>query len=452
QGLGRPAPTQFFCDRWQLHLPVCLLFFVKPACEVQGGHVLERQFHRHSGGRGLIHGKDHLQRPAAGLSVDIRGPVMDDGVHHIRVNGGMAVAVDIAGGLLKPLQGCVLLPLVGKLPDVDVIGGGTADLHRSRLTEEIQRLFQVFGVDVGGALDGADGAVGEFHHRHAHVLTFQIVMELLSRLGIDLHHIIPHHPAQKIHAMDALVHHAASVLGPSAAPGGLVVIALVPVPAHMDGAVGELAEPALLQGLPGGLDRRIEPVLVAGAHLDMVGLGSLHNGVGIRHGHGHGLFDDDVDAVGDAVEGDLRVDSALRGNGRQSGLLRLDHLPIVGIAADGSVLLQAVLGQEGLHGLRLDVAHSGQFQVVVQHGFDVVDGDPAAADEHVFHVDGPLLFLENFLVQGQKLFFLHAPVEFFPHGLTAILSHLPGLLRMIQQIPDSGGDLLHVLRVHTDAA
>ena len=28
QGLGRPAPTQFFCDRWQLHLPVCLLFFV----------------------------------------------------------------------------------------------------------------------------------------------------------------------------------------------------------------------------------------------------------------------------------------------------------------------------------------------------------------------------------------------------------------------------------------
>ncbi|CAN4039727.1 D-alanyl-D-alanine carboxypeptidase, partial [Dysosmobacter welbionis] len=134
QGLGRPAPTQFFCDRWQLHLPVCLLFFVKPACEVQGGHVLERQFHRHSGGRGLIHGKDHLQRPAAGLSVDIRGPVMDDGVHHIRVNGGMAVAVDIAGGLLKPLQGCVLLPLVGKLPDVDVIGGGTADLHRSRLT------------------------------------------------------------------------------------------------------------------------------------------------------------------------------------------------------------------------------------------------------------------------------------------------------------------------------
>ncbi|CAN3995333.1 hypothetical protein GMJFJA_GMJFJA_10040, partial [Dysosmobacter welbionis] len=94
----------------------------------------------------------------------------------------------------------------------------------------------------------------------------------MSRLGIDLHHIIPHHPAQKIHAMDALVHHAASVLGPSAAPGGLVVIALVPVPAHMDGAVGELAEPALLQGLPGGLDRRIEPVLVAGAHLDMVGL------------------------------------------------------------------------------------------------------------------------------------------------------------------------------------
>ena len=31
-------------------------------------------------------------------------------------------------------------------------------------------------------------------------------------------------------------------------------------------------------------------------------------------------------------------------------------------------------------------------------------------------------------------------------------AHLPGLLRMIQQIPDSGGDLLHVLRVHTDAA
>lgn len=53
-----------------------------------------------SRGRGLIHGQDHLQGSAAGLRIDIRRPVLGDGVHRVRVDQGVAIAVDIAGGFL----------------------------------------------------------------------------------------------------------------------------------------------------------------------------------------------------------------------------------------------------------------------------------------------------------------------------------------------------------------
>ena len=96
-------------------------------------------------------------------------------------------------------------------------------------------------------------------------LALQIVVELLGGLRMSLLHLVSHHPAQQIHTVDALVHHAPAVLGPGAAPGSLVVIALVPVPAHMDRPVGELAEAALLQCLPGSLHCRVEAVLMAGA-------------------------------------------------------------------------------------------------------------------------------------------------------------------------------------------
>ena len=123
---------------------------------------------------------------------------------------------------------------------------------------------------------GGNGAVFKGHHGHAHILTFQIVMELPAGLGVDASHLPAHHPAEQINAMDTLVHQAPAVLGPGAPPGRLIVIVLVPVPPHMDGPVGELAETPLFQGLSGGLNGVVEAVLVAGRNLDALFLGLLY--------------------------------------------------------------------------------------------------------------------------------------------------------------------------------
>ena len=186
--------------------------------------------------------------------------------------------------------------------------------------------------------------------------------------------------------MDALIHQAAAVLGPSAPPLGLIVIAAVTVPAHMDGAVGQAAETAALQSPAQLLHRHIEAVLMARGHLHALLGAAADDLLGVVHGHGHGLLDDDVDAVVDAVEGDLRVDTALGGDAGQGDVILGDHLLVVGVALDGGVVLQVVPGQQSLHLLRQHVAHGDDLQLVVDGGLHVVDRDTAAADQCVFHL------------------------------------------------------------------
>ena len=185
--------------------------------------------------------------------------------------------------------------------------------------------------------------------------------------------------------MDALIHQAAAVLGPGAPPGGLVVVAVVPVPADMDGAVGNLAEAAGLQRLTHLLNGHIEAVLVAGGHLHMLFLTAANDLLGVVHVHSHGLFDNDIDTVVDAVEGDLGVDAALGGDGRQGDVVFRQHLFIVGVALDGGVVLQVIFGQQRLHFLRQNIAHGDDLQLIVDGGLHVIHGDAAAADECVFH-------------------------------------------------------------------
>ena len=210
-------------------------------------------------------------------------------------------------------------------------------------------------------------------------------MELLLGDAVDFFHLVAHHPAQQVDAVDALIHQAAAVLGPGAPPGGLVIVAVVPVPADMDGAVGNLAEAARLQGLTHLLNGHIEAVLVAGGHLHALLLTAANDLLGVVHVHGHGLFDDDIDAVVDTVEGDLGVDAALGSDGRQGDVVFRQHLLIVGVALNGGVVLQVVLSQQCLHFLREDIAHGDDLQLIVDGGLHVVHGNAAAADECVFH-------------------------------------------------------------------
>ena len=87
-------------------------------------------------------------------------------------------------------------------------------------------------------------------------------------VGGDLDDFISHHPAEQIDVVDALIHQRAPVLIPSAPPFGLIIVALIPVPSDVGGAVVEPAEAPGLQSFPDFSDGGVEPVLMAGAELD----------------------------------------------------------------------------------------------------------------------------------------------------------------------------------------
>ena len=148
----------------------------------------------------------------------------------------------------------------------------------------------------------------------------------------------------------------------------------------MDGAVGQSAKASGFQRLAHLLDCHIEAVLVAGRNLDTLFLAAVDDLVGISNAHRHRLFDDDVDTVVDAEQGNLCVYAAFGGNAHQLRLLLLNHLPIIGVTMDGAVVLQLMLCQQVFHLLRQDVADRCQLQMVVQNCFDMVGCDSSAAD------------------------------------------------------------------------
>ena len=102
--------------------------YLKLALHVDAGKIFQRQLDCSAFLLALIDGKHQLQRIFAGISVHIRRTVLLDGFNHIRIQAGMSVSVDVAGRFLQPLVLLVLFSFVCKIPDVDVIGGGAAEL------------------------------------------------------------------------------------------------------------------------------------------------------------------------------------------------------------------------------------------------------------------------------------------------------------------------------------
>ena len=182
--------------------------------------------------------------------------------------------------------------------------------------------------------------------------------------------------------MDALVHEAAAVLSPGASPGGLIVIALAPVPPHVGSPMGQSAEPSGFQRLTDVLYGFIEPVLMVGADHHARLPAGLNDGVGVRDGQGDGLLDDHVAPGRDAVQGDGGMLAGLRGDGHQLRPLLLQKLPIVRVPVD-------VLQRESLrllrHGLGEHVAHGHEIQAVVFGRLYVVRADPSTADQRISH-------------------------------------------------------------------
>ncbi|CAN4039436.1 DNA repair protein RadC, partial [Dysosmobacter welbionis] len=55
-------------------------------------------------------------------------------------------------------------------------------------------------------------------------------------------------------------------------------------------------------------------------------------------------------------------------------------------------------------------------------------------------------------IEPQQRLFLHAPVECLPDGSAAVLAHLTGFLRMLQQAAQGQDHLVHIFRVYAHAA
>ncbi len=284
----------------------------------------------------------------------------------------MPVAVDVAGGLPEsPVVG-IAGDGVCKVPDVNVVGGFAAELDGALFAKDVEGFLQVLWEDVGGALNGGNGAAAEPDEGHAHVLGLEVMVELLPGLAVDLEDVVAEGPAQEVNAVDALVHERAAVLGPGAAPGCLLVVGAAAVPADMYGTVGKPAEASGLKCPAHFLDRNVETVLVAGGNLDVFFVGESNDPVGVVEGHGHWLLDDDVDAVFDAENCDFGMESALSGNAGQFGAALLYHGLVVSVPANGAVVLQGVLPEEGVHVCGDSVADGGDFEFVVESCGDVV--------------------------------------------------------------------------------
>ena len=215
-------------------------------------------------------------------------------------------------------------------------------------------------------------------------------MEALPGLGVDRDHLAAHHPAQQVDAVDALVHEAAAVLGPGAPPGGLAVVAPVPVPPHVDRSVGHAPEATLLHGSADVAHGDVEAVLVAGRYLHAALLGAPHDLVGVGHRHRDGLLDYRVDARVDAVQRDARVLAALGGDGRDVQVrLRREHLAVAAVDPRcRAVPLRPLEQALGLAGG--GVAERRELESVRADGLDVVERYAPAAYYCALHVTAPL--------------------------------------------------------------
>ena len=292
----------------------------------------------------------------------------------------MTVAVNVAGRFLKAFVLLVLLTFVCKIPDVDVVGGFAAQLDSTVFTKEVESLLQILWINVGGAFDSSNCAVFKFDDCHADVLCFQIVMELLSGDTVNFVNLAAHHPAQQVDAVDTLVHQCAAILCPGASPFCLIVVVAVAVPANVDRTVRKLAEASCFQRFSHLLNRYIESVLMAGRNLDALFLAAADNLVCVRHAHRHRFFDDNIDAVVDAVQRNLSVNAAFGGDADQLRLLLFDHLFVVGIAVDGRIVVQLMLCQQIFHLLRHNIADCCKFQVIVEHRLDMVGCNSSTAN------------------------------------------------------------------------
>ena len=183
--------------------------------------------------------------------------------------------------------------------------------------------------------------------------------------------------------MNALVHQRAAVLRPGTAPRGLLIVRHCAVPKDARCAVDQLSKTAVLQRLVQLLDRCVKAVLMAYAQGDLVRLCLRDHLFCISGGERHRLFHQHMLSVLDAVEGDLRMVSALRRNRTAVDLHLFQHLFIVRIDGRAHAHQFLVLSCLLFCALRHRVTDGNQFTdvFIFSRSNNMIFRNTAAADE-----------------------------------------------------------------------
>ena len=146
----------------------------------------------------------------------------------------MSIAINIACRFFKALILLILFTFIGEVPYINVVCTLATKLDSACLTKKVKRLLKILWEDIGCSFNGTNCSIVELHNCHTDILTFQIVMLLLTCDTIDFINFITHHPTEKIDSMDTLVHQRSTILSPGTAPRSLRIIILVTIPSDMD--------------------------------------------------------------------------------------------------------------------------------------------------------------------------------------------------------------------------
>ena len=274
---------------------------------------------------------------------------------------------------------------VGELPFLDDIQRLASRPDSACLAQKRQGLLQIPGIDVDRPLNHAVSAVFELHQRQPDVLSLDIAVGLAVGVGKYLRHLAAHEPAEDIDLVNALVHQRAAVRPPGAPPFRRVIVGLVPVPVYPGAAVEHPPEPPRVHRGFDGLHRRIQPVLVAHAHLDVPFLRRGNDGVSMRQRQGNGLFNDEIRPHPDAIQGNAGLHAAARGDGNQIRPLFREHILVVPVHLHPLPLGLRDHFQQGRNPSIHNIAQRNNLQSRIQRRCDMLFRDRPAPNHRKFH-------------------------------------------------------------------
>ncbi len=130
----------------------------------------------------------------------------------------MPIPIYIPRNLLKPFPFAVTFRFIRKIPDFDIICRFAPQFYSPLFPKQVEGFFQILRIYIRCPFNCRHSPIFKGHHTKTDILRFQIIMELLPCHAIHALHFVPHHPAQQIDPVNALVHQCTAILFPGTAP------------------------------------------------------------------------------------------------------------------------------------------------------------------------------------------------------------------------------------------